>query len=304
MALHRYRGPLCAGLALAAFLGCGSATEDGPPPNQRMAPEVVVEDVSRQHTADVEPVRERAVAALPALVERLPGAEAQLPLRVRLMGEGDSTHVPTVDPDTGTILLYRFPGAGGDYDASLVHEMVHALRLPHWQTPERQTNLALFFEEGLAEVLARSIGFGSTGFPLFGTEPTVAVGHWIETNQLVSPARLARNHLALNFRCMPQAYSIRLSFVDFLVTAHGLDTLVSLTSGPVPVDEASLEAAYGASLDDLVDAWRIAVTSTWQALPEGQTKAEAWAAHPAIAHFPSCSAPQATDPDVDPDTEH
>src|SRR5688500_4265436 len=95
-------------------------------------------------------------------------------IRIRLGGDGGRDKIPYVDPDTRDIVLYRFPGEGGAYEAPLAHELVHAIRFDIWTKPERQTDPALFWEEGFAELLAREAGFPSTGFPLFGVDPYVA----------------------------------------------------------------------------------------------------------------------------------
>ena len=70
---------------------------------------------------------------------------------MRLAGEGGPRENPHVDPATGDIVLYRFPGALGAYEAPLAHELVHAIRFSIWTTPERQTDAGLFWEEGFAE---------------------------------------------------------------------------------------------------------------------------------------------------------
>ena len=48
--------------------------------------------------------------------------------RIKLAGDGSPRETPTVDPQTGEIILYRFPGEGGAYEAPLAHELGHAIR--------------------------------------------------------------------------------------------------------------------------------------------------------------------------------
>lgn len=251
------------------------------------SPQILMEGQERSDK-EWELVRQRAEAALPRLMELFPGAEEQLPLRIRLGGEGGPGRFPNVDPDNGTIVLYRYPGPGGSYEASLVHEMVHALRRPFWSVPTRQTDLMLFLEEGITELSAEHVGFASTGFPLYGFPVAVSVGHWIDQELAISPATLARRHRELNFRCMPQAYSIRLSFMHFLVGRVGLPALIALASRALPINEQEFSRFFGAALDELADQWREWARAQWQQTPNAQEQARAWRQMAGITALPVC----------------
>lgn len=88
-------------------------------------------------------------------VERAPTER----LTVRLAGDSTKHEIPTVDPSTRNVLLYRMQGPGGDYPASLVHELVHAFRWPVWTKPQLQTDSLVYLEEALAELVAVEAGF-------------------------------------------------------------------------------------------------------------------------------------------------
>ena len=115
---------------------------------------------------EVQAVQERAESSYRALEALLgPPRMARERLIIRLNGDAQQGEMPTVSPETGELVMVRFPGPGGGYEASIAHELVHALRLKLTLEPARQTDTYLFIEEGLAELLAIAAGFPSTGFP-------------------------------------------------------------------------------------------------------------------------------------------
>jgi hypothetical protein len=238
-------------------------------------------------TAEVEAVRDRAALALPRLLGILGLRPSQLPVAIRLAGDGGSGRYSTVDPNSGEVILYRFVGDGGGYEASLVHELVHALRRHRWTDPQRQTDPALFLEEGLAEVVAVEVGFPSTGFPLYGASLDVAAGQWIDRGEDLDPADLVRRHNALNFSCMPQAYTLRLSFITYLRERFGLASLVALAEAPPPLDEDAFVQAFEVSLDELSTAWRAWATTRYAAASDASSQARAY--RDAVKYFPVCA---------------
>lgn len=207
---------------------------------------------------------------------------------VRLAGEGDREHVPSVDPKSRAILLYRFPGgASGAYEAPLAHEMVHAIRFLTWTRPENQTDPMLFWEEGLAELLARHIGFPSAGFPLYGTDPYTATASFYPHHEELGIDRLVTEHRKLNFRCMAQAYVERLSFMTYLEQRSGIRHLVELSFNGKAYDVAGLEKALDGTIAGLTrehDAKILVALSS----REVQLEAERFRAQTPIRYFPLC----------------
>jgi hypothetical protein len=183
-------------------------------------------------------------------------------IRVRLLGEGSAREIPTVDLKSGDILLYRFPGAGGAYDAPVAHELVHALRVSRWANAEQQTDAALFWDEGFAELLAREAGFASTGFPLFGTDADVAAASFVTRNEWLPVTKLFSEHRALNFRCMAQAYVERVSFMAYLRARVGLAPIIAIAYASVPLDLQTVEKTLGVKLADVAEAHRLSISKT------------------------------------------
>ena len=175
-------------------------------------------------------------------------------IRIRLAGEGSPREVPSVDPLSGDIVLYRFPGDGGAWEAPLAHELVHALRLPLWTQPARQTSPGLFWEEGFAELIATEAGFPSLGFPLYGVAPEVGAASFLVPGEALPIPQLVAEHQALNFRCMAQAYVERISFMTYLRKRLGLAPLIAVANVDAPLDVAAIEKTLGASLAELARA--------------------------------------------------
>lgn len=234
-------------------------------------------------------VVERAEASWRAYRERL--GEARLPssrLEIRLEAAAGQGQYPYVDPGTGTLVLYRYAGKGGGYEGSLAHELVHALRWKLWaKDPAYQTDAALFFEEGFAELLATDAGFPSD-FPRFGREVVIAAGAWLDPTHALTIPELVEHHRALNFRCMPQAYAERLSFFEFLRTQAGLAPLVTLAYGG-PVTGERLARAYAKNLPSLAHAWRTWQDEAFSKIPDAAAKAADYRAHSPIQYLHACT---------------
>ncbi|MDP3504067.1 MAG: hypothetical protein Q8S33_27260 [Myxococcales bacterium] len=205
---------------------------------------------------------------------------------------GDALHheVPTVDPQTGEVWLYRNPGPGGEASASLVHELVHALRWPLWRNAAFQTSTQLFVEEALAELVATEAGFPSAGFPTWGVSRTVAAGSWVSANEDLPIERLIREHVPLNFQCMAQAYVLRLSFMGAMQKRVGLAALVKTATGDTGLTPEQLELALGGSLPHLGAEWRSQLLADFAATPGAQEQANRYRNETPIQYLPRCAA--------------
>lgn len=206
---------------------------------------------------------------------------------VRLAGDAEPGQVPTVDPGTGDIVVFRFAGEGGGYDASLAHEMVHAFRWDLWKQEQLQTDTFLFFEEGFAEAAAVQVGRPSKGFPKFGASTAAAAGAWLRDDSPRDMLALISHHRALNFRCMAQAYALRLSFVEFLVEAYGFERLVDLVYTSEPLTSDIVGKHFGISLQDLAGKWYRWASGKLEALDDAEARVTGYLESP-VKYLPKC----------------
>lgn len=210
------------------------------------------------------------------------------PISILLAGDADDGQVSTVSPESGVVVLYRHRGAGGGYTSSIAHEMMHALRWDIWKQASRRTEPFLFVEEGFAELMAIEVGLPSTGFPTYGHDISVAAGTWIASDLDLPIRALVTQHSQLNFRCMPQAYTLRLSFVLYLRERIGLDALVRLAFASQPLDLVSLEAATGAPIDEVAAEWRTQTSQRFEALTNRERRERDYLDLTPIRYFPVC----------------
>lgn len=243
--------------------------------------------------AEAQAVLDRAEAFRAALVKLVgEGRVGSVKRTLRLEGDASPGQVPTVDPQSGEVLLYRYPGPQGGYEASLAHELVHAFRRELWTDASRQTDAFLFLEEALAELLATEAGFPSP-FPFYGASPQVVGARWVRAGEALPIDALVRKHRALNFRCMAQAYGLRLSFMRFVRERVGLEPLVALAWADWPLTPERLEQALGAPLATLEGDWKTWVTEGVGA--DAEVRIEAYRASP-IRFLPMCAPSVASEP--------
>jgi hypothetical protein len=237
---------------------------------------------------DARRVLERAEGARARFVDLL-GKErvGERRIRIRLAGDGDPRRIPTVDPQTGDILLYRFPGPGGAYDAPVAHELVHAIRWPIWTRAERQTDPALFWEEGFAELLAREAGFPSAGFPLYGVDPAVGAASFVTRGEALPIPKLIAEHRALNFRCMSQAYVERISFMSYVRSRIGIAPMIAVAYVDAPLDVPTMDKVLGVKIDALAAEHDKMLTST-EARAEAREAGTRFRETTPVRYLPTC----------------
>ena len=218
-----------------------------------------------------------------------PGRAPQHRLTIRLEGDAERGEIPTVDLDTGEVVLVRLQGVGGAYESSLTHEMVHAFRLDLVRQKQLQTDAFIYLEELLAELVAMEAGFPSQGFPTYGYPVEIVAGAWIERDEDLPIPTLIRHHLALNFRCLPQAYGLRLAFGTWLRSRVGLDRLIQLGYKEEPLTPEGMEQALGSSLASLSAEWRKDAAAQFETVKEGTKKAREYRERTPIQYFPVCT---------------
>jgi hypothetical protein len=239
--------------------------------------------------AEAKAVADRAEKARAKYVELLgDGRVGDAHMYIRLAGEGKGRKYPSVEAETRDIRLYRYPGPGGEYEASAAHELVHAIRWARWRKPERQTDVGLFYEEAFAEMLAREAGFPSTGFPLYGVDPNVAAASFLDRGEALPIQRIVTEHRDVNFRCMAQTYVGRVAFMAHVRRRVGFEKLVTLADLDAPLNLQIFEEHVGAKLPDLIASFEKEVRATAQR-PEARDAGKAYREKTPIRLFPICS---------------
>jgi hypothetical protein len=234
-------------------------------------------------------VRERAEASYGRFSQLL--GQARMPARtldVRLKGDAQRGQMPTVSADAGELILVRFPGPEGGYEASLSHELMHQIRWELWTNPKLQTSAFLFVEEGFAELLAVEAGFPSTGFPTYGFPLAVAAGTWLHSNESLPIPNLISNHAALNFRCMPQAYTLRLSFMLYLRERFGLQPIVRLAYWSQALRPEDIEQVLGVNLEVLSLEWTAWAIRKYENVKDAKEQSKMFRTNTPIQYFEVC----------------
>jgi hypothetical protein len=239
--------------------------------------------------AEAKAVADRAEAARAKYAELIgDGRLGDAHMYIRLAGEGKGRKYPSVEAETRDIRLYRYPGPGGEYDASIPHELVHAIRWARWRKPERQTDVGLFFEEAFAEMLAREAGLPSTGFPLYGVDPNIAAASFLDRGELLPITRIVNEHRDVNFRCMAQTYVERVAFILHVRRRVGFEKLVTLADFDGPLNVDVLEQHVGVKLPELIASFDKELRATAQR-PDFKESAKTFREKTPIRLFPICS---------------
>ena len=216
--------------------------------------------------------------ALHADVAALHPADVELDgeIRVELHGRYRRTS-PYVD-DEGTVHLWRFSEAEGGYRAMYAHELVHAIAYDSLVAPTlaESGSDAGFYLEGWAEYVALLVDPDKTGFPLFGFDEDVVVGHWLEQGG-PTLAELRERHEELNMRCQGQAYILRASWFRYVDEELGREVVLDLAASR-ELDPGSVELVLGASLAQVDADWAAWAAARYDAYPDADAEAEAYRA--------------------------
>lgn len=236
----------------------------------------------------------RAAERMFGQLARFLGPERTPKGRLRLVLDGNGMkpgkfELPNVN-DEGVTTLYRFPGPGGVYEASLLHELVHAFRyatMPGKRHRGGPDDFGFgFVEEAFAEHVALSIDPLEIGFSLYRYPLDVVAGHFLTTGPELDLTALATNH-ALNRPCVAQAYPLRASFFKYLEAAYGRSRVIELAYSP-NITFATYQRLFG-PFGKLKQAWRVWALRRFHALSGGRRLAHEYATRTPVQYFPLCA---------------
>ena len=195
-------------------------------------------------------------------------------IRVELHGRFRQTS-PHLD-DEGTVHMWRFSKEEGGYRAMYAHELVHAVAFDALVAPAlEQSDQAGFYLEGWAEYVALLVDPDKTGFPLFGHDEDVVVGHWLAHGG-PSMAELRERHDELNMRCQGQAYILRASWFRYVDEELGRVVVLDLAAARDGLDPDAVEQVLGASLEQVDADWAAWAVARYEAHPDADAEAEAY----------------------------
>ena len=229
---------------------------------------------------------DRGEALYAAVAAIIPPAFPLTPvIKVRLNGDLRS-QTPHIDKD-GTIHLYRYSPDEGGYWALFAHELVHAIGFEHARELGALDWAALgFYNEAWAEYVAQVVDPEKTGFPLYGFDEDVVVGHWVLQGGL-SLAMLRESHRALNEKCQLQAYPMRASWFRYVDETFGRQAALDVMYSGREMTPAVVEEVLGEPLTVVDENWRAWVRARYDEHPAADAEAEAYRAR--IAFYEPCA---------------
>ncbi|MEN0066898.1 MAG: hypothetical protein AAGA48_32505 [Myxococcota bacterium] len=167
--------------------------------------------------------------------------------------------------DEGTVHMWRFSEAEGGYRALYAHELVHAIAFDDLVAPALEaSDFAGFYLEGWAEYVALLVDPDKTGFPLFGYDEDVVVGHWLQQGG-PTLAEYRQRHDELNKRCQGQADILRASWFRYVDQELGRDVVLDLAAARESFDPAPVERVLGAPLEQVDADWLDWATARYEA---------------------------------------
>ena len=195
-------------------------------------------------------------------------------IEVRLNGKLRSQS-PFVDGN-GAIQLYRYPPGEGGYRAMFAHELVHAMGFDQaLKTGALDWPSLGFYNEAWAEYIAQVIDPAKTGFPLYGFDEDIVVGHWVMQGGL-SMGALRASHRELNERCQLQAYAMRASWFRYVDVTFGRQVSLDIMYSGREMTPSRVEEVLGQPLIRVDENWRAWVLSRYHAHPAADAEAKAY----------------------------
>lgn len=196
-----------------------------------------------------------------------------------------------VDDTVGWMHLFRFPEDSFPYQTGLSHELVHAYRFKHLSEIEMPPAPAfIFLEEGIAEYLSNLIEPRKATFSNFGYSLEIAAGQWFESEEDIPLETLLIEQYRLRPKCIPQAYTLQASFVQFLELEFGRATVRRLAYAKDIRDENSLKAYMGESFSAVTSRWKSSLLRRYEANPNHTELGRAWRNQTPVRDMSICKA--------------
>ncbi len=178
---------------------------------------------------------------------------------------------PYVDGN-GTIQLWRYSEEEGGYWALFPHELVHAIG---FDTAVKLGMLEWaslgFYNEAWAEYMAQLIAPEKTGFPFYGFDEDIVVGHWVSQGG-PTLASLRSSHNELNLACSLQSYTMRASWFRYVDETYGRQLALEIMYGGREMKPATVEEILGEDLDVVDKGWREWVLKRYNEHPETESQ--------------------------------
>ncbi len=240
------------------------------------------------YTASLEEMQDGIVRAeeLYAALAKIIPSDFQLDsvIVVQLNGEY-RTQGPYVDGD-GTIQLWRYPASEGGYWSLFTHELVHAIGFDSSVKLGALEWVSLgFYNEAWAEYVAQLIDPGKTGFPFYGFNEDIVVGHWVLEGG-PTLALLRKSHEELNLMCAHQSYTKRASWFRYVDQTYGRQAALEIMYGGREMIPEVVENILGNSLVVVDEAWRNWVLERYAANPRADDLAATYRAR--IGRYEPC----------------
>ena len=193
-------------------------------------------------------------------------------IEVRLNGNLRN-QTPYMD-EHGTIHLYRYSDEEGGYWAMFAHELVHAIAFDYQvEVGAFEWESLWFYFEGWAEYLAQVVDPDKSGFPFYGFDEIVVVGHFVSQYGLTVD-RLRQNHEELNFGCQFQSYTMRASWFRYIEAIYGRQAVIDIAYSTQEMTPEYIHSVLGESLT-VVDAnWQDWVLARYADQPAADQEAE------------------------------
>ncbi|MFQ3249474.1 MAG: hypothetical protein ACI9O6_001282 [Glaciecola sp.] len=261
-----------AALVIFALIGCGTFAQPIELSSKHFR------FTATSHTSSMEEMQEgidRAEELYTAIAAIIP-SDVQLDsvIEVRLNGNY-RRQGPYVDGD-GTIQLWRYSAEEGGYWALFAHELVHAIAFDaavelgvlEW------TSLG-YYNEAWAEYVAQLIDPDKTGFPFYGFDEDVVVGHWVSQGGL-SMTSLRAHHEELNLTCAHQSYTMRASWYRYVDETYGRQAALDIMFGGREMRPRVVQAILGDSLAEVDAGWRTWVLTRYAEHPRADAQTAAY----------------------------
>ena len=196
--------------------------------------------------------------------------------KITLRLEGDFVEKGPYFDNRG-IHLYRYSTAEDGYLGAIAHELVHALHEDYYiQHDPYKWPYYPYIDEGVAEYISQLVDPENTWFPWYGFNEYVVVGDLIISGQDISQQTLRTKHFELNQPCHIQSYTLRSSWMRYIDTTYGRETLIKLSYTEINPTEAFIETLFGTELANLDSAWENWAIEQYNTISQAESIAQAF----------------------------